>query len=142
MIKNVKRLLPVIIMLILIAFLTLQSPEETLSLSGGMQRFLKALFPDATGRWTIDMHWFRTLLHLPLYFLLGIVVCLKVPKFWRAVGICSIVALADEIFKIFLPTREFGALDLIFDAIGFLAGISLVMIIRWIRRKRLVTGKL
>jgi VanZ family protein len=115
---------------VIIAVLTLQSPEATLRLSGGMQRFAKNMLPDASSRWTIDMHWFRTLLHLPLYFLLGCAVGYSVRGFWQAAGICSVIALADETLKIFLPTREFQAIDLGFDAIGFLMGIGIVFLLR------------
>ncbi len=131
----IKRLLPIIIVFALIGFLTLQSPEDTLRLSYGMQNIFLALFPNASGRWAFDMHWFRTLLHLPLYFLLGGIVSFAVPKFWKAAGICFAVALADETLKIFLPTREFGATDLAFDAIGFLLGIGIVTLCRVIKKK-------
>ncbi len=47
-----------------------------------------------------------------------------------SVGICAIVAIADEMLKIFLPTREFGAVDLIFDTVGFLLGIAIVFFIK------------
>jgi VanZ family protein len=88
------------------------------------------MLPNASGRWTVDMHWFRTLLHLPLYFFLGGVVYYAFSRFWMSVGICAIVAIADEMLKIFLPTREFGAVDLIFDTVGFLLGIAIVFFIK------------
>ncbi len=125
----------------LIAFLTLQSPDDTLSLSGGMQRLGKALFPNATGRWAIDMHWFRTIMHLPLYFVLGCAVEYAVLRFWKAIGICFVIALADETLKIYLPTREFQAIDLVFDAIGILIGIGVVLLFRWLRQKCRVNRK-
>ena len=107
-------------------------------LSGGMQSFVKAIIPNASGRWTMDMHWFRTLLHLPLYFLLGCVAGYSVRIFWKAVGICGAAALADETLKIFLPTREFQAIDLGFDAIGFLIGIGIVFLLRRLRQSHKV----
>ncbi len=76
--------------------------------------------------WARNMKMFRTILHAPLYFFLGLSVAFYVRRFWKSVGICSLVAVMDETLKIFLPTREFGALDLLFDAVGFLIGIGIV----------------
>ena len=125
-----KHVLPILVVIGLIFYLTTQSPHDTRQLSDGMQIYLLSMIPDSTARWTYDLHWFRTLLHVPLYFLLGIAAGLARPRFWQAAVICSVIALADEILKIYLPTREFQAIDLVFDAIGFLIGITLVIIYR------------
>lgn len=130
----IKRFWLIIFVLAIIAFLTFQSHEETLRLSYGMQYYFKLIIPNASGRWTVDMHWFRTLLHVPLYFVLGISAGFCIKNSWKAIGICSLVALSDETLKIFLPTREFQAIDLGFDAIGFLMGIVVVLLLRQIKR--------
>ncbi len=122
-------------MVLVIILLTLQSPKETLSLSREIQEFCKSIFPDASGRWIIDMHWFRSLLHLPLYFALGCVVSFQVKKKWKAVAFCGFVALSDEILKIFISTREFEVRDLAIDAIGFLIGILCVTIFRYLKMR-------
>ena len=127
---RIRKLFPIVIMLIIIAILTMQSPSETLSVSGGLQNFCKAIVPNASGRWATDMHWFRSLLHLPLYFMLGIITAFSFTRPWVSALICSVVAIADETFKVFLPTREFEGRDIAFDAIGFLVGIGLVVLIR------------
>lgn len=132
---NIQRYTPTIIMLSVIAFLTLQSRKDTLSLSLALRDFFKEMLPGASGRWTIDMHWFRSLLHLPLYFALGCVVSFQVKKIWNAVAFCGFVALSDEILKIFLSTREFEVRDLAIDAIGFLIGILCVTIFRFLKMR-------
>ena len=92
------------------------------------------ILPDASGRWTVDMHWFRSLLHMPLYFILGTVVGFAVQNFWAATGICFLASVVDETLKIFLPTREFQAMDIGFDAIGFIVGIGLISLFRCLKK--------
>lgn len=133
--KRLRQLLPIAIMLMIIAISTMQSPNETISVSVGLQDFCKSIIPNASGRWATDMHWFRSLLHLPLYFMLGIITAFSFRRPWVSVLICSAVALADETFKIFLPTREFEIRDIALDAIGFLVGIGLIILYRKISIK-------
>ncbi len=124
-----------IIVIIAIFYLTLQSPGDTIRVSTGLQDAFKVMLPNSSGRWTVDMHWFRTLLHLPLYFILGGVVYYAFSQFWLSVVICASVAIADEVLKIFLPTREFGTVDIIFDSVGFLIGIATVYFIQMLFKK-------
>ncbi len=133
--KRLRQLLPIAIMLMIIAISTMQSPNETISVSVGLQDFCKSIIPNASGRWATDMHWFRSLLHLPLYFMLGIITAFSFTRPWVSVLVCSAVALADETFKIFLPTREFEIRDIALDAIGFLVGIGLIILYRRISIK-------
>ena len=119
----IKRLIPVLIYVFCIIFLTTQSREDTLRLSGTFREYFKSIVPDSTSRWTYDMHWFRTLMHLPLYFLLGCVTNLAIHDLPKSAVICLLISLADETMKIFLPTREFGIIDLCCDIIGFMIGI-------------------
>ncbi len=134
--KRIRQILPIVMMLIVITVGTTQPPSETISVSKGLQDLCKELIPNVSGRWATDMHWFRSLLHLPLYFMLGIIAAFSFRKVWVSLGICSFIALADETLKIFLPTREFEVRDIIIDAIGFLVGIGLVALCRWIGSKR------
>lgn len=126
----IKRIIPVLIAFGFIIFLTTQSPDDTMRLSGEARDYVKLLIPGSTSRWTYDMHWFRTLLHLPLYFLLGSITYLSIHSILKSAGICLVIALVDEILKIFLPTREFGTIDVFFDIIGFMVGIMIAVIIR------------
>lgn len=118
-----KRCFPVIIIFVLIIFLTCQSREDTLRNSYEMRDFFINLFPTAYGRWTTDIHWFRSLLHIPLYFLLGFLTQISVLNSNKALVFCSLVAFADESLKYFLPTREFEIKDLGIDAIGYILGV-------------------
>jgi len=128
---QIKRILPVLFVFLIIIFLTIQSPEDTMSLSGEAREYFKSLIPDSTSRWTYDMHWFRTLMHLPLYFLLGSIVYSSIHNILKSAGICLLISLVDETVKIFLPTREFGTVDVFFDIIGFMAGIMVAFLIRY-----------
>lgn len=76
---------------------------------------------------------FRTVLHTPLYSFLGLTVAISTHRFWKSVGICSLVAVMDKTMKIFLPTRELGALDLVFYVVGFLIGIGVVWMVRKVK---------
>ncbi len=131
----IKRIIPIFIVFFIIMFLTTQSREDTLRLSGAMREFFKTLMHDTTSRWTYDMHWFRTLMHLPLYFLLGCVTNCSIRNIPKSAGICLLIALADETLKIFLPTREFGTVDVCFDIIGFMIGIVVSVLIRNIMKR-------
>lgn len=130
-IEKHKRFIPVLAILALIIFLTCQSHDDTLRNSYGMRDFFINLFPKAYGKWTTDIHWFRSLLHIPLYFLLGILAQFSVVNTKKSVLVCSIVAVADETLKFFLPTREFEVRDLFIDAIGYILGIVIAVMIRY-----------
>ncbi len=65
--------------------------------------------------------------------MLGIVAAFSFRRMCVYIGVCSIIAMADETLKFFLPTREFEARDIILDAIGFLVGIGLVSFYKNIR---------
>ncbi len=128
---HIKRILPILIAFLVIMILTMQSREDTMRLSGATREYFKSLIPDSTSRWTYDMHWFRTLMHLPLYFLLGTITYFSLHNILKSAGICLFISLMDETVKIFLPTREFGTVDVFFDIIGFMAGIMVAFLIRY-----------
>ena len=119
-----------VVVIIAILILTLQTPEQSQAVSSAIQKIILR-FVDYP--WIRNMQTFRTVLHAPLYFLLGLAVGAWRKKWWHAAIICSLIALADETLKIFLPTREFGALDLLFDAVGFMIAIGIVS---WVRKIR------
>lgn len=126
----IMRAIPILCVIAVIFFLTTQPPYDTRRLSDILQEFFLSVFPDSTSRWTYDMHYFRSLLHLPLYFMLGLSTGLSLRYLLKAVGICSVIAIADETFKIYLPTREFDLFDLSLDFIGFVAGIVVAAAIK------------
>lgn len=115
-----------------IMFLTLQTPEQTHAVSSEAQVLLLQ-FIDAP--WIRNMVTLRRVLHAPLYFVLGVAAAIWQNKWYKAAGICAFAALADETLKIFLPTREFGKEDLLFDAIGFMTGILFMFVLRYVRER-------
>ncbi len=121
-----KRFIPGLFVLAIIIYLTCQSPEDTWRVSSGLRDFFMKILPNAYGRWTTDMHWFRSLLHLPMYFVLGAFVQISIATYKKSVLICSCISLVDETLKVFLPTREFEIRDLGFDAVGYIIGILIV----------------
>lgn len=57
------------------------------------------------------------------------------------VGICPAYSLFDQIHKLFVPGREFDAMDLGFDAMGYMAACALVFCIAsLLHRKGQTTG--
>lgn len=107
-----------------VLFLTFQGPHETFS------------FSETVRMWAAKMGYirgsleFRSDFHLIEYFVLGVVIAVffKVLK-WRLwiagiAGCCF--GLVEETIKIFLPTREFGGIDLIKDFIGVWVAVGLV----------------
>ena len=83
--------------------------------------------------------------HTGEFFVLALFVCLAVllwvPRAYRravarpqrlrrrlavALALCAACSLFDQTHKLFVPGREFDALDLLFDAFGYLLAIALV----------------
>ena len=122
-----KKNIPIIIILSAILILTLQSPAGSQGVSSFVQSIVLRIVDMP---WIHNMKLFRTVLHAPLYLLLGLALAILEKKFWKSIGIGFLIALADETLKIFLPTREFGALDLAFDAVGLIIGVGLVWLVR------------
>lgn len=81
---------------------------------------------------------FRSDVHLVEYFVVGLVVILYFKtmgwKTWLGAIFACIIGLAEETLKIFLPTREFGYVDLIKDLVGIGVALLIVVIISKIRR--------
>lgn len=132
--KKIKRYIPMLGFIVIILFLTFQSQENTTYFSDLVQNICRNVLSDTSSRWATDRHWFRTLFHLPLYFILGVLACKSVQNIYVAIGICGFIGITDETIKIFLPTREFGGIDLIFDALGFMSGIGVVYIFSLLKR--------
>ena len=128
-------------MLGLIVFLTFQSSEDTMRLSGGVQKLLIAIFGgERAPEWLSDSHLIRSAAHFPLYFLLGTVIWLWVRALFRVAGTAekkacrrsdrlfaiSVVSvflsaccgLADESVKRLIPPRHFEPRDLALDILA------------------------
>ena len=128
----IKRFFPILVVIAFMTFFTFQSTEATMKVSDGVQIFVKSIYSGVPARWNYDKHWVRSLLHIPLYFVLGSVVCATLHHARKSLVICTIVAIADETIKIFLPTLEFEGRDIAIDAIGFVIGIGIVSLINGI----------
>lgn len=128
------RFIPLTLVICMIIVLTFQPSTGSVELSEGFRQFFMQLFKiDAAAgdvpRWALDGHWFRTLMHIPEYFLLGTAVAIAFDNKKLCMGICAAIGLLDELIKIWLPGREFDPVDLGFDILGAAAGIAFVFVI-------------
>lgn len=117
-----------IVIVCIIFYLTFQGPSETMGMSEKVRIWLNELgivWKSST---------VRSNAHLPEYFALGMTLCL-----WggwkKALLIGASVGIIDETIRIILPTRHFDFFDLLRDFAGILAGILVVLLIRWISKK-------
>ncbi len=125
--------------LLLMLYLTLQSPEKTLALSRWAQDIAVKLWPGETAPcWITDLNRFRSAAHLPEYLILGFVLCSTFDKktLWFPLLVGILIGLAEETLKIWLPTREFGLHDLIFDVIGVCLAIVVTKARRQMRTRK------
>ncbi len=106
-----------------IMFLTLQGPGDTTELSETVRHWVMTLGIN------IEPHEIRHLVHFPMYFLLGTAFYGATRALGRspawAVDLGCFVGLFDEVLKIWLPTREFDAGDLVLDFVG--VGVAVVV---------------
>lgn len=130
--------------LILIWILTVQTPSETMSLSGwwadlmvrlGIVNPAQASFFVRKAAHTIEFFpvgvlaadtsalWFGKRLPLGRIVLVSMVFC----------AACS---LSDQIHKLFVVGREFDGRDLLCDALGYLSGLALVLLLYALKKKR------
>jgi hypothetical protein len=132
------------VVLLVIWLLTVQTPTETTSLSDGWA----AAIAQVTGLAFGQAAWVaRKVVHtfefFPVGFFLGLTAVV-----WRGAGrvgsarrsrhtrvliavisLCFLCSLGDQVHKIFVPGREFDALDMCFDAAGYLLGVWLAGVI-------------
>ncbi len=140
--KGRKAYIVSIVVVIGIFLLTLDTPDATRQLSKKVLVFAVQILDineENPPRWATDLHWFRSLAHLPEYFILGISIksCIKafgsdklsIKSLGIAIIICVIIAFIDETLKLVLPAREFEGQDLLFDIVGSTTGIAAASII-------------
>ncbi len=123
-----------ILALVSVLFLALQGPAETNALSDRVRQLFVKLGYKGTN------HQFRSDFHLIEYFVVGIASILFCQamgwKIWVGVVMAVVIGLLEETMKIFLPTREFGTVDLVKDCIGaVLAAIVFALIRKMLRIK-------
>ncbi len=123
--RKVLAILVVLLSVAAVFFLTFQSAADTVFLSETIRVFLSE---HGIG---VGSKALRHFVHVPLYFLLGLVVILS----GRVIGIklhvamlfCFSVGFVDGLVKIPLPTREFDFLDLMLDYAGVLLAVGMVL---------------
>ena len=112
--------------LLSILLLTLQDPEGTVRLSETLRLQLEKI------GFQNDFHSFRSNAHLPVYFILGIVLGLFGRScgwpWWNVAALGCGFGLLDEGIKVLLPTREFDAVDLVKDWVGIGLGTAVVWV--------------
>lgn len=135
--------------MLLIFVCSSQAKETSYSLSGAVTKFIRNMGVN-------DMmpsvfapgleHYLRKLVHISLFFCLGITSCIfftrllnKVKKYrifisGAVAGVfCFLCACLDEWHQSFVPGRTGCIRDVRYDAMGFLIGIVLVMVVNGIR---------
>ena len=124
----------VLLVLSTVLFLTLQGPEDTVALSEKVRSF--AVIFGYTG----NPNQFRSDIHLVEYFGVGLSMVLFFHamrwKKWIGAIIAVMFGLLDEVIKIFLPTREFGTVDLVKDVIGVGVAFGIALLVYVIKTKR------
>lgn len=120
----------------LIVALTLQDAKSTVQLSTEVRDTVVEITntPVEVARQSWWYHNIRKLGHIPEYLALGITTAFawyvtdRRGVCWKALLLCAIVSISDQILKGLLPTREFDITDLPFDFAGYVMGIAIVII--------------
>lgn len=114
-------------------FLLLQSAEDTVALSNMVREWFKKV---GYNRSHLE---FRSDVHIIEYFIIAIaMITFGFSMKWKwyvAPLLTNVLGLTEEIAKIFLPTREFGVVDLLKDCIGTWVAILFVYGIILIKKK-------
>lgn len=112
-----------------ILILTLQSQAGTTSLTFTLRKLLLKLFglswSEGKKYWWFESAHLRKIAHTIEYFALGLtfrIALRKRKRHWSA-GACFLISFMDQMVKFLLPTREFDAVDMLFDAAGYLMAI-------------------
>lgn len=119
------------VVLIAIWLLTVQTPQDTTALSTPWAQALSPAFgwPLGFAAWVA-----RKVVHTVEFFPVGLLMALAAYNLPQAKGIshnrvlaavvivCFACSLGDQIHKMFVPGREFDALDMCFDAAGYVLG--------------------
>ncbi len=68
--------------------------------------------------------------HIIEFFALGMTAAIASRKIWTAWVVCIAVSFLDQFLKKYVPGRHFDAVDLCFDAVGYVTAICLVWFIK------------
>lgn len=119
--------------ILLVFYLATQAPQDTMRLSETVRTWaVKAGYQGGALE-------FRSDIHIVEYLFVGLISVMFARimswKAWTGALIAFGVGLIEECVKIFLPTREFGAKDLLKDAIGIVLGMCLVVVVEKLIRR-------
>ncbi len=137
--KRVLGFIPVVIVVGLILFLTLQSIQETVFLSESFRGWLISLCGrfgfDEAGKWLDSPIIIRRIGHVIEYFVLGIATAISLKRKRYALLFCLCISIIDQIIKIYVPGRHFDWIDFPFDAMGHVCGIVLIGLVSYRRNE-------
>ena len=137
--KKLLAFTPAILIIAAIAILTFQTKFNSEELSSKFQMLLKNfLGENNTPDWVLNMQILRSLVHIPMYLTLSLAIYvgffINKMHWFKAIlitlSITATIGFFDEAVKVFLPNREFDVIDWIFDILGSLAGISLILALK------------
>lgn len=111
--------------------LTVQTPRDTTALSAPWAQALSSAFGWSLGfaSWVA-----RKVVHTVEFFPVGLLMaltaynlphaqrCSRTKVLAAVIVICFACSLGDQVHKMFVPGREFDALDMCFDAVGYVLG--------------------
>ncbi|MCQ2515165.1 MAG: VanZ family protein, partial [Ruminococcus sp.] len=94
-------------------------------------KFFGLSWCEGKSHWWFEVSHLRKIAHSIEYCVLGIFSACVLQKRSRLLPImvCTIISLSDQFLKLLLPTREFDAVDLVFDCFGYMLGILAVYLI-------------
>lgn len=128
--KKYIKWIPLIFSLLLIFGLTFQNRAESKQLTESTQAVIGNVVSSSLleTNWWNDYILMRKLGHIPEYLLLGGSAYFAFSRWWKAGMFCMAISFIDEVVKGILPGREFDFIDMRFDLIGYVAGITLVLV--------------
>ena len=129
------RYIPIALVVGGILFLTTQNINDSARISEGFRKllidFYERLGLDSSNAWWNDHLSVRRLGHILEYGLLGMasgIAFIDSQKrgVLKAIGLCLVISVLDQVIKIFVPVRHFDIVDIGFDLIGALTGVLVV----------------
>lgn len=73
--------------------------------------------------------------HVGLFGLLGITVVEWTESSFKTIIICFLYAISDEVHQLFISGREARAVDILIDAVGFVAVVLILEVVKTVRNK-------
>ena len=132
--------------LVFLVWMSSQDGPDTLSTSMGLAHFVVWLFGISTAHLSYVNQLLRTLAHFAGFFILGSVVHFSVKLSWPnqrrstvvVIALCSVIAVLDEMKKIFINGRHLSWLEAGINVLGVICGVAISLGILWLtaRRKR------